>query len=264
MQIFDYLNKEGLLHLIRKIMGRDVDLTQAEYDALPESKNSDGKNYYIYDSDIAVTAEEVGFDGSASGSTAANSQQALDELFAADKKTNESLENINSNLDSKLEIKVVSDGTQPDAIKVIENNWTSKPLYSGIWKVNTSSYTYTAYITNHSVNYGEVFLTSYALSNPIYGILSGGAWTWSELSTNKIIYQEYDVTTASNQYVALGNIGSVTITKDGYTPISASPNDDAGYQGFCNLRHYPDGTSVAIMISTSERTYRIRVWYKKD
>ena len=98
MQIFDYLNKEGLLHLIRKIMGRDVDLTQAEYDALPESKNSDGKNYYIYDSDIAVTAEEVGFDGSASGSTAANSQQALDELFAADKKTNESLENINSNL----------------------------------------------------------------------------------------------------------------------------------------------------------------------
>lgn len=98
MQIFDYLNKEGLLHLIRKIMGRDVDLTQAEYDALPESKNSDGKNYYIYDSDIAVTAEEVGFDGSASGSTAANSQQALDELFAADKKTNESLESVNSNL----------------------------------------------------------------------------------------------------------------------------------------------------------------------
>lgn len=98
MQIFDYLNKDGLLHLIRKIMGRDVDLTQAEYDALPESKNSDGKNYYIYDSDITVTAEEVGFDGSASGSTAANSQQALDELFAADKKMNESLENLNSNL----------------------------------------------------------------------------------------------------------------------------------------------------------------------
>ena len=98
MQIFDYLNKEGLLHLIRKIMGRDVDLTQAEYDALPESKNSDGKNYYIYDSDIAITAEEVGFDSSASGSTAANSQQALDELFAANKKTNESLEKINSNL----------------------------------------------------------------------------------------------------------------------------------------------------------------------
>lgn len=98
MQIFDYLNKDGLLHLIRKIMGRDVDLTQAEYDALPESKNSDGKNYYIYDSDITVTAEEVGFDGSASGSTAVNSQQALDELFAADKKTNESLENLNSNL----------------------------------------------------------------------------------------------------------------------------------------------------------------------
>ena len=100
MQIFDYLNKEGLLHLIRKIMGRDVDLTQAEYDALPESKNSDGKNYYIYDSDIAVTAEEVGFDGSASGSTAANSQQALDELFAADKKMNESLENVNSNFNN--------------------------------------------------------------------------------------------------------------------------------------------------------------------
>lgn len=91
MQIFDYLNKEGLLHMLRKIMGRDVDLTQAEYDALPESKNSDGKNYYIYDSDIAVTAEEVGFDGSTSGSTAANSQQALDELF-------EKVKDVNSNL----------------------------------------------------------------------------------------------------------------------------------------------------------------------
>ena len=113
MQIFDYLNKEGLLHLIRKIMGRDVDLTQAEYDALPESKNSDGKNYYIYDSDIAVTAEEVGFDGSTSGSTAANSQQALDELFAADKKTNESLENLNSNLSNKANSKIALeyDGT---------------------------------------------------------------------------------------------------------------------------------------------------------
>lgn len=91
MQLFDYLNKEGLVHLIRKIMGRDVDISQAEYDALPESKNSDGKNYYIYDSDIAVTAEEVGFDGSTSGSTSINSQQALDELFNKADKLDDSL-----------------------------------------------------------------------------------------------------------------------------------------------------------------------------
>ena len=82
--------------------------------------------------------------------------------------------------------------------------------------------------------------------------------------SNKIIYQEYDVTTASNPNVALGAIGSSIVTKDGYTPISAYPNDDAAYQGFCNLRHYLDGTSVVMMMSTSERTFRIRVWYKKD
>lgn len=89
--LFDFLNKEGLAYLVNKILKRDVDLTQAEYDALPESKNSDGKNYYIYDSDITVTAEEVGYDGSASGSAAANSQQALDELFDDTKKLNENL-----------------------------------------------------------------------------------------------------------------------------------------------------------------------------
>lgn len=100
--LFDFLNKEGLAYLVNKILKRDVDLTQAEYDALPESKNSDGKNYYIYDSDITATAEEVGFDGSASGSTATNSQQALDELFADTKKLNENLEKVMSKIGSNI------------------------------------------------------------------------------------------------------------------------------------------------------------------
>ena len=131
MQIFDYLNKDGLLHLIRKIMGRDVDLTQAEYDALPESKNSDGKNYYIYDSDITVTAEEVGFDDSASGSTSANSQQALDELFAADKKMNESLENLNSNL-SELGVVANSKASREFDVTTSQNASVSIPTNSRI------------------------------------------------------------------------------------------------------------------------------------
>ena len=96
------------------------------------------------------------------------------------------------------------------------------------------------------------------------GTVTGGLNALNSNLSNKIIYQEYDVTTASNPNVALGNLGSVTITKDGYTPISAYPNDDVAYQGFCNLRHYLDGTSVVMMMSTSERTFRIRVWYKKD
>ena len=96
------------------------------------------------------------------------------------------------------------------------------------------------------------------------GTVTGGLDALNSNLSNKIIYQEYDVTTASNPNVALGAIGSSIVTKDGYTPISASPNDDAGYHGFCTLRHYADGISVVMMMSTSERTYRIRVWYKKD
>ena len=89
--LFDFLNKEGLAHLINKILKRDVDITQEEYDKLPDSKYSDGVNYYIIDADTSVTAEEVGYDGSTSGSSASNSQQALDELFAANKTLNSNL-----------------------------------------------------------------------------------------------------------------------------------------------------------------------------
>ena len=149
MQIFDYLNKEGLLHLIRKIMGRDVDLTQAEYDALPESKNSDGKNYYIYDSDIAVTAGEVGFDGSTSGSTAANSQQALDELFAADKKMNESLENVNSNL-----VQISYQGA-----------WSHNAIYRG--KNLGTSVTEAQYAAISSGTFDELYIGDYWVINGV-------------------------------------------------------------------------------------------------
>ena len=128
---------------------------------------------------------------------------------------------LNSNLDSKLEIKAVSDITQSDVIKVIENNWTSKPLDSGIWKVDTSSYTYTAYITNYSANFGEAFLTSYSLSNPIYGVLSGGAWTWSEISTNSnliVLEASTQVDMTANREID-DTTGAITIPS-GYKPIA--------------------------------------------
>lgn len=62
----------------------DVELTQAQYDALPASKMSDNVNYFITDglnhTTGVVSAENVIYDNTSSGMTATNVQGAVDEL----------------------------------------------------------------------------------------------------------------------------------------------------------------------------------------
>ena len=63
----------------------DVELTQAEYNALPATKNSDNVNYYITDgitSEVAadLEAEDISYDNTSSDLSAVNVQDALDEI----------------------------------------------------------------------------------------------------------------------------------------------------------------------------------------
>lgn len=58
-----------------------TDLTEAAYEALPSTKESDNVDYYLTDADSTVaTAEDIPYDNTDSGMTATNVQGALDEL----------------------------------------------------------------------------------------------------------------------------------------------------------------------------------------
>jgi hypothetical protein len=72
----DYL-KQG----IEEIIGENsVELTQAEYDALPDSKLTDGVNYFITDTSTVMSATDVSYKNVGSGVSASNVQGAIDEL----------------------------------------------------------------------------------------------------------------------------------------------------------------------------------------
>ena len=89
-------------NVLTKNVQVDVELTKAEYDALPSSKLTDDINYYIKDgTDIpaasVISASGVAYDNTQSGMSATNVQSAVDEL--------------KSNLTSSLNgVKFVSDG----------------------------------------------------------------------------------------------------------------------------------------------------------
>jgi len=58
-----------------------TDLTEAAYEALPSTKESDNVDYYLTDADSTIaTAEDIPYDNTTSGMTATNVQGALDEL----------------------------------------------------------------------------------------------------------------------------------------------------------------------------------------
>lgn len=63
-----------------KAGGNVVYLTQEQYDALPESKESDDVEYRITDAGSMGAAENVGYDNSKSGIEAVNVQDAIDKL----------------------------------------------------------------------------------------------------------------------------------------------------------------------------------------
>lgn len=57
-----------------------LEMTKAEYDALPDAKKMDGTVYMITDDNGGWEAERSTYDNTASGLTATNVQAALDEL----------------------------------------------------------------------------------------------------------------------------------------------------------------------------------------
>ena len=57
-----------------------VELTQAQYDALPTATKNDGRIYAITDGTATALAEEVNYDNTNSSLTSTNVQDALDEL----------------------------------------------------------------------------------------------------------------------------------------------------------------------------------------
>lgn len=61
-----------------------LEMTKAEYDALPEAKKMDGTVYMITDDTGGWEAENSAYDNSESGLTATNVQDALDEISSAE------------------------------------------------------------------------------------------------------------------------------------------------------------------------------------
>ena len=59
-----------------------VYLTQEQYDDLPDSKLTDGVEYRVTDAGVRGSAENVSYDGSASGLNAKNVQEAVDAIAA--------------------------------------------------------------------------------------------------------------------------------------------------------------------------------------
>lgn len=64
---------------ISTVQNNVVRLTQAQYDALPDTKNRDNKLYIIEDTDNLIPSDEITYDNTVSGLTAANVQDAIDE-----------------------------------------------------------------------------------------------------------------------------------------------------------------------------------------
>ena len=84
-----FLDLEGLKTTVNEILDRlskkynkddIVYLTQAEYNALPDTKYTDGKIYFITDADGTSEATNVEYDNSLSGLHANTMQDAIDEL----------------------------------------------------------------------------------------------------------------------------------------------------------------------------------------
>lgn len=77
------------------------ELTQAQYDALPEASKLDEKLYLITDGDSGWEAESVEYDNTESGLTADNVQDAVDELSGA-------VDALTSSLNSLIEVGTIT------------------------------------------------------------------------------------------------------------------------------------------------------------
>lgn len=92
-----YLDKDGLLYYHQKVKAligtmiadaiedNFIELTQAEYDALPDSKYTDNVSYFITDagsSDDIKNANTITFNPGVTGISSSNVQDALDYIIS--------------------------------------------------------------------------------------------------------------------------------------------------------------------------------------
>ena len=99
-----------------------LEMTKAEYDALPEAKKMDGTVYMITDDTGGWEAENASYDNTSSGLTATNVQSALDEIVSD---VSEISSNINS-IKSQLE-NVTND------LNALINTQHAKPSLCAYW-----------------------------------------------------------------------------------------------------------------------------------
>lgn len=107
----------------------DVELTQAEYNALPTSKNSDNINYYITDgiaseSSINLGANAIVYNNTTSGLTATNAQDAIDEL-------NTTVDTLNNSLTQFITYRNVQTQVTIPANAIIYDQTLDIPAISG-------------------------------------------------------------------------------------------------------------------------------------
>ena len=72
-------NVQGAIDEIMETTSQSRTLTQAEYDALPDTKYTDGIEYFITDAE-PLDASTIAYDNTASKMTATNVQAGIDEL----------------------------------------------------------------------------------------------------------------------------------------------------------------------------------------
>ena len=72
-------NVQGAIDEIMETTSQSRNLTQAEYDALPDTKYTDGIEYFITDAE-PLDASTIAYDNTASKMTATNVQAGIDEL----------------------------------------------------------------------------------------------------------------------------------------------------------------------------------------
>ena len=90
-----------------------VELTQAEYDALPTTEKMNGSIYFISDGEASYpSASTMRYDNSTSGLTATSVQAAVDEVNEKVNDNSWDIAELNTGLSALLKIQTVSTGTQ--------------------------------------------------------------------------------------------------------------------------------------------------------
>ena len=119
-------NVQGAIDEIMETTSQSRTLTQAEYDALPDTKYTDGIEYFITDAE-PLDASTIAYDNTASKMTATNVQAGIDEL--------------NSNLNNRLEeVKTYIDNTtSTTSFKVLRKNGVVYVFFENVVISNASA-----------------------------------------------------------------------------------------------------------------------------